>query len=179
MGTVRRNPLPDASARGTADPRPLTRSPRAARLPRVRSFDDLVLGERFLVGRYAPSREEAIELARRWEPQPHHLDEDAARRSIFGGLTLCSLHLFAICTRLFFDMEDPIATLAMLGKDELRLPAAARPGEELVYWTTCVDKRPSQSKPDRGVIVLHDELVSPRGEVVLTQKVKLLVARTA
>jgi acyl dehydratase len=144
----------------------------------VRSFDELALGERLLVGRYTPSREEAMELARRWEPQPHHVDEEAARRSIFGGLTLCSLHLFAICTRLFFDMTDPIATLAMLGKDELKLPTAARPDEELSYWTTCVEKRPSQSKPDRGVIVLHDELTSPHGEVVLTQKVTLLVART-
>lgn len=143
----------------------------------MRRFDDLVVGERLLVGRCTPSRAEAIELARRFEPQPHHVDEEAARGSIYGGLTLCSLHLFAICTRLFFDMRDPIATLAMLGKDEVRLPAPARPDEELVYWTTCVDKRPSRSKPDRGVVVLEDALENPRGEAVLTQKVTLLVAR--
>ncbi|MEW6270769.1 MAG: MaoC/PaaZ C-terminal domain-containing protein [Thermodesulfobacteriota bacterium] len=144
----------------------------------MRRFDDLVVGERLLVGRCTPSREEAIELARRFEPQPHHVDDEAARRSIYGGLTLCSLHLFAICTRLFFDMADPIETLAMLGKDEVRLPNAARPGEELTYWTACIDKRPSRTKPDRGVVVLQDSLESPRGEAVLTQKVTLLVART-
>lgn len=143
----------------------------------MRTFDDLVLGERLLVGRYTPGRDEAIALARRWEPQPHHVDEDAARGSVYGGLTLCSLHLFAICTRLFFDMDEPLATLAMLGKDEVRLPVPARPDEELIYWTTCVEKRPSRSKPDRGIVVLRDELESPRGEVVLTQKVSLLVSR--
>jgi acyl dehydratase len=142
-----------------------------------RTFDDLAVGSRFLVGRCTPSREEAIELARRFEPQPHHVDEEAALRSPFGGLTLCSLHLFAIWTRLFFDMEDPLAVLAMMGKDELRLPAPARPGEELAYWTACIEKRASRTKPDRGIVVLHDSLENPRGDAVLTQKVTLLVRR--
>src|SRR5690606_640225 len=107
---------------------------------RVRRLDDLVVGERLLVGRTTPSREEAIELALRVEPTPYRLDEEAGRQSIYGVLTLCSLRLFAIATRLFFDMEEPIATLAMLGKDEVRLPRPARPGEELRYFTTCIEK---------------------------------------
>ena len=142
-----------------------------------RFFEDLVIDERIVVGSYTPPREEAIELARRWEPQPYHVDEEAAQNSLYGGLTLCSLHLFAICTRLFFDMKDPIAVLGMLGKEELRLPAPARPDEELRYWTRCVDKRASKSKPDRGVITLHDTLETSAGKAVLTQKVTLLVAR--
>ncbi len=146
---------------------------------RVRTFDDIALGERILVGRTTPSRTEAVELARRFEPQPYHVDEEAARASIYGGLTLCSLHLFAITTRLFFDMPEPIAVLGMLGKDEVRLPAPARPDEELVYWTECADKRPSRSKPDRGLLTLRDRLENPRGEAVLTQVVTLLVARRA
>lgn len=145
-------------------------------MPR-RHFEDLTTDEPILVGRYTPSRSEAIELARRWEPQPHHVDEEAAATSIYGGLTLSSLHLFAICTRLFFDMKDPIATLAMLGKDELRLPAPARPDVELCYTTTCIEKRPSASKPARGIVVLADRLEAPDGGPVLTQKVTLLVAR--
>ena len=142
-----------------------------------RFFEDLVIDERVVVGSYTAPREEAIELARRWEPQPYHVDEEAAQSSLYGGLTLCSLHLFAICTRLFFDMKDPIAVLGMLGKEELRLPAPARPDEELRYWTRCVDKRASQSKPDRGVITLHDTLENSAGKAVLTQKVTLLVTR--
>ncbi len=143
----------------------------------ARRFDDLDVGERIDVGCHTPSRAEALEIARRWEPQPHHIDPEAAAQSSFGGLTLCSLHLFAICTRLFFDMENPLAVIAMLGKDELRLTAPARPERMLHYWTECLEKRPSRSRPDRGIVVLHDCLEDPDGTAVLRQKVTLLLAR--
>lgn len=140
-------------------------------------FDDLEVGYRALVGRYTIGAEECVEFARRWDPQPFHVDEEAARASIYGGLTASSLHLFAICTRLFFDHPDRIAVLAMLGKDEVRFPNPARPGEELTYHTECVEKRASTSKPDRGVVVLRDVLQDPRGDPVLTQRVTLMVSR--
>lgn len=138
-------------------------------------YDDLVVGDRITIGSYIVSKREAIEFASRWEPQPHHIDEEAAVASPFGGLTLCSLHLFAIVTRLFFDYEHPFAVVAMLGKDEVRLPRPARPDEELTYTTGCVDKRVSKSRPDRGIVTLHDEVTDPAGEVVLTQTVTLLM----
>jgi acyl dehydratase len=143
------------------------------------AFDDLKLGEPLLVGRCRVPEAEAIEFAKRWEPQPHHIDPAAARDSIYGGLTLCSLQLFAICTRLFFDWPQQIAVLAMLGKDEIRLPNPARPDEEITYHTECVDKRLSRSKPDRGVVVLADTLTNEAGDPVLVQKVSLLVPRAA
>ena len=143
------------------------------------AFDDLKLGEPLLVGRCRVPEAQAIEFAKRWEPQPHHIDPAAARDSIYGGLTLCSLQLFAICTRLFFDWPQQIAVLAMLGKDEIRLPNPARPDEEITYHTECVDKRLSRSKPDRGVVVLADTLTNEAGDPVLVQKVSLLVPRAA
>jgi acyl dehydratase len=144
---------------------------------RMRYFDDIEIGRRGLVGRYLLTREESVAFASRWDPQPFHVDDDAARRSIYGGLTASSLHLFAICTRLFFDSPEPYAVLAMLGKDAVRFPNAARPGDELRYFTACTDKRESRSKLDRGIITLSDELLDPRGEPVLTQQVTLLVSR--
>ncbi len=72
-------------------------------------YDDLPVGYESLVGEYSLGADEVIEFARRWDPQPFHVDEAAARDSIYGGLTASSLHLFAICTRLFFDHADPIA----------------------------------------------------------------------
>lgn len=140
-------------------------------------FDDLEPGERRRVGTYEVSKEEAVEFASRWEPQPYHVDERAAETSIYGGLTLCSLHLFAICTRLFFAQDEGWAVSAMLGKDEVRLPRPARPGETLRYDTECVEKRPSRSRPDSGIVTLHDTLSNAQGESVLTQKVTLLIAR--
>lgn len=138
-------------------------------------FDDLTVGDPITIGSRVVSKQEAIEFATRWEPQPHHIDEAAAAASSFGGLTLCSLHLFAIVTRLFFDYERPFAVVAMLGKDEVRLPRPARPDMELRYVTECVDKRVSKSRPDRGIVTLHDTLSDPAGETVLTQTVTLLM----
>jgi acyl dehydratase len=143
----------------------------------TRYLDDLTPGLVIPVGSYRLEREEIIAFARQWDPQPFHVDEEAARRSIFGGLTASSLHLFAICTRLFFDLPDPLAVLAMLGKDEVRFPGPARAGDQLEYRTQCAELRASRSRPDRGVVVLADTLVRAAGEPVLTQKVSLLVAR--
>jgi acyl dehydratase len=142
-----------------------------------RYLEDLIPGLQIPVGRYRLERGEMIEFARRWDPQPFHVDEEVARRSIFHALTASSLHLFAICTRLFFDLSDPIAVLAMLGKDEVRFPHPARAGDELDYRTTCAEARHSRSHADRGVVVLSDTLARVSGEPVLTQRVSLLVAR--
>lgn len=139
-------------------------------------FDDVHVGDRWHLGTYVVSKEEAIEFAGRWEPQPYHVDERAAEASLYGGLTVCSLHLFAICTRLFLQRDDRFAVTAMLGKDEIRLPKPARPGEEIRYDTECIDKRPSRSRPESGIVTLRDTLSNVHGETVLTQKVTLMVA---
>ena len=139
-------------------------------------FDDLQIGTTRLVGAYVVSKEEAIEFASRWEPQPYHVDERAAEASVYGGLTVCSLHLFAICTRLFLQQDDPVAVTGMLGKDEVRFPRPARPGEELRYHTECIEKRASRSRPGSGIVGLRDTLSNPSGEPVLTQRVTLMVA---
>ena len=140
-------------------------------------FEDVKVGTRYLVGTYTVSREEAIEFANKWEPQPYHVDEARALASPYGGLTLSSLHLFAICTRLFLLQEHTLAVLGMIGKDEVRFPHAARPGEELAYHTKYVAKRLSRTRPDRGIVTLRDTLSNPTGGVVLSQKVTLLVSR--
>ncbi len=140
-------------------------------------FEDLAVGYRSRVGRWELRRDEVVEFARRWDPQPFHTDERAAADSIFGGLTASSLHLFAICTRLFFDHEDRIAVLAMLGKDAVRFPYPARVGDCLTYTTECIEARPSRSHPDRGVIRLRDEVRNQEDTIVMTQEVSLLVAR--
>jgi len=119
-------------------------------------FEDLKVGQRRVIGTHVVPKDEAIAFARKWEPQPYHLDEAAAETSLYGGLTVCSLYLFAVCTRLFFQHEDQIAVMAMLGKDEVRLPNPARPGDALTYHTECVSKRPSRSRPDSGIVTGDD-----------------------
>lgn len=140
-------------------------------------FDDIPVGYTSTVGTYELTKDEIVSFAQRWDPQTFHIDEEQAKKSVFGGIVASSLHLFAICTRLFFDHEDEIQILAMLGKDKIRLHAPARPEDTITYRTECVSSTPSSSKNDRGVIVLQDKLSNQNDEVLLTQEVTLLVAR--
>ena len=143
----------------------------------MRFFEDITGDYRSLVGTFALTETAVIEFARCWDPQPFHVDPAAAAQSVFGGLVASSAHLFAICTRLFFDHEDRIQIVAMLGKDKLRLPNPARAGTVLSYETRCVGKRESRSRADAGIITLADKVTDDGGAIVLTQEVTLLVAR--
>ena len=142
-------------------------------------LDDLAVGDRLRIGEWRIEADDCAAFAERWEPQPHHLSEEAGAASPFGRMTVGSLYLFAICTRLFFDFERPFAVLAMLGKNALTLPNPAYPGDTLVYETECVQHRPSRSKPDRGLLRMKDTIENQRGEPVLEMVSKLLVRRRA
>lgn len=143
----------------------------------TRYFEDLEVGSRSAIGEYALDADEIMAFARQWDPLPFHVDQIAARESIFGGLTASSVHIFAICTALFHRDPDPIAVLAMLGKDEMRFPNPAREGDRLTYHTECIEKRESKSRPDRGIVLVRDTVTNQDGEPVLTQVVTLMVAR--
>lgn len=143
----------------------------------MRYYEDIPRDYRAVIGAYVLSEASIIEFARAWDPQPFHTDPEAARASVFGGLVASSAHLFAICTRLFFDHPDAIRVVAMLGKDKLRLPNPARAGTTLTYETRCVAKRDSASRADVGIVKLADMVTDNADRVVLTQEVSLMVAR--
>ena len=140
-------------------------------------FDDIEIGQRLQFGSYKLEKEEIISFSRQWDPQPFHIDEMAAKNSVFGGITASSLHIFAICTKLFALSEPKLAILAMLGKDEVRFHNPARPGDILSYQAQCIDKRESPSKPNRGIMQLKDLVTTNKGSVVLTQTVTLMMAK--
>lgn len=143
----------------------------------MRFFEDIDVGYRSLVGTFALTEAAVVEFAQVWDPQPFHVDADAAAESVFGGLVASSVHLFAICTRLFTDHADRIQAVALLGKDKVRLPNPARAGTVLSYETRCIGKRESASRRRVGIITLADTVTDDGGAVVLTQEVTLLVAR--
>ena len=140
-------------------------------------LEDLDVGRSIPIGEWLISKEECVAFAETWEPQPYHVSEVAASSSVHGRLTVCSLYLFAICTRLFFDYEKPLAVLAMLGKDDIVLPNPAYPRDRLLYHTRCIERRPSRSRFGTGIVTLEDNLSTESGRLVLSQRVKLLVAR--
>jgi acyl dehydratase len=141
-------------------------------------FEDLAIGaeqrsrEPFLV-----TREEVIEFARRWDPQPFHLDDAAARDSIFGGLTACAAHVFAIQCRLATQLDPPFALLAGLGNDGFELVHPARPGDRLELVRRIDSRRESRSKPDRGIVQFSHEILNQDGAVVCRTLGRAMVAR--
>lgn len=145
----------------------------------MRRFDDIPDDYEAVVGTWELTAEDIVAFVRTWDPQPFHIDAAVAQASPFGGLVASSAHLFAICTRLFFDHEDRIDVLAMLGKDKLRLPNPARAGTTLTYRTRCIAKRASASRPTTGIITLADAVTDGADAPVLTQEVTLMIARDA
>ncbi|MCY4013529.1 MAG: MaoC/PaaZ C-terminal domain-containing protein [Gammaproteobacteria bacterium] len=143
----------------------------------MRRFDDIPDDYESVIGTWELTADEIIAFAKTWDPQPFHTDIGAAEQSPFGGLVASSAHLFAICTRLFFDHPDHIDVLAMLGKDKLRLPNPARAGTTLTYRTRCIGKRASSSRPSTGIITLADTVSDSDDSTVLAQEVTLMVAR--
>jgi len=144
----------------------------------VRYFDDLRVGD---LARSAETfevdRDEIVAFASRWDPQPFHLDERAAERSIFGGLSACAAHIFAIQSRLAVSVEPRWALLAGLGNDGFELWLPVRPGDRLRLVRRITGKRASRSKPDRGIIEVEHDLVNERDEVVFRAKGRVMIGR--
>ena len=115
------------------------------------------------------SRDEIVAFAREFDPQPFHLDEAAAARTIFGGLLASGWHTGSILMRLMWDtfLRDA-ASLGSPGVDEIRWLQPVRPGDTLRARFTVVEAVPSRSKPDRGVVRSLSEVLNQRGEVVMT-----------
>jgi acyl dehydratase len=141
-------------------------------------FEDVELGvTRSAGGEYEVTRKEIIEFARRWDPQPFHLDEGAAADSIFGGLTACFAHVFAIQSRLVNQQEEKLAMLAGLGFQEARMTSPVRPGDRLRVEAEHTAKRESRSKPDRGIVESRFTVLNQRDEPVMTMRGLAMVAR--
>lgn len=143
----------------------------------MRFFEDYVVGEVLPVGTHRLTAEEIKAFARQWDPQPFHLDEEAARASVFGGLTASGAHLVALTIRMIMASAAAGHVLAALGWDEVRFPRPAYAEQTLSLSVECVWARPSRSRPDRGIIKNRFTLTKPAGETVLQYTDTIFVAR--
>jgi len=129
-------------------------------------FDDLRVGQRFAAGPLRVEREEALDFARRYDPQPYHTDEKTAANSVFKGLAISGWHTAAYAMRLVVEArpfgETPILGL---GVDELRWYLPVRPGDELRLEGEVVDLVASRSKP-QGIARVKYVLFNQRDEAV-------------
>lgn len=131
-------------------------------------FEDYVVGTTAEHGSVRVEEAELVDFGRRFDPQPFHVDRDAAATGPFGGLIASGWHTCALMMRLFArEYLSPISSLGSPGVDELRWLRPVRPGDQLTLRTTVEEARPSRSKPDRGLVRTRVELIGPGGDVVL------------
>jgi acyl dehydratase len=135
----------------------------------MKYIEDFVVGEEEVIpAEYLVTKEEIIDTAKKWDPQPFHIDEKAAEESLFGGLVAASVHVFGICSWMGIHMERKWAALAALGFEEFRLPHPVRAGDRLKATSRCMSKRESKSRPDRGIVTSKMTLENQEGEAVVT-----------
>lgn len=148
----------------------------------VACFEEIEVGERYSGSEtYLVTRDELIEFARKWDSRDYHVDEQAAKRSIFGGLVASGAHVIAIWTRLSLAARRetrPWATLAGLGSEiEMRNPT--RPGDELHYLGEVIEKRESARRPEAGIVRTRHRLLNQRDQLVFESVSAVLVRRRA
>lgn len=140
-------------------------------------FEDLEIGTGRAWGTYELTEAEIIEMATRFDPQPWHLDHDAARESVFGELVACASHLQCVMSALHNRNPVPLALAAGLGQKELRMRAPGRVGDRLRLRIEFLDKRPSTSRPSTGIVELRNELHDESDRVLVESIGVVLVQR--
>jgi acyl dehydratase len=132
-------------------------------------FDDFAPGQVYLLGRRTLTHDEIVAFAREWDPQPFHLDEQAAAASIYGGLIASGWHTVCVFMRLFADgLLNRSAAMGSPGVDEVRWLRPVRPGDALEARIEVLEVRPSRSKPDRGIVRLRSAVINQHQEEVLS-----------
>lgn len=140
-------------------------------------LDDLVVGQRFVSGTHLIDEQQIKAFAKQFDPQPFHLDDDAAKETLFGGLVASGWHTAGISMRLLVEGGLPIAGGLVGAGAELTWPKPTRPGAILQVESEIVDVRPSRSRPDRGIATIRSETRNQFGEVVQVFIAKLVVPR--
>jgi acyl dehydratase len=142
-------------------------------------LDDLAPGQKFTTGSATVTADAIKAFAAEFDPQPFHLDEDAAHASLFGRLAASGWHTGALSMRLLVQGELRIAGgLIGLG-GEVSWPRPTYAGDTVHVETEVLEVRVSKSKPDRGIVTVRNRTLNQHGEVVQLAIVKMLVPRRA
>lgn len=132
------------------------------------TFEDLTPGLVLEAPGPTVTAEAIVDFARQFDPQPFHLDPEAAKHSLFGGLCASGWHTAALCMRTMVDayMRDS-TSLGSPGIDELRWVKPVMAGDTLHCKMTVLEQRPSRSKPNLGSVRMKWEVFNQRGELVM------------
>ena len=137
-------------------------------------LEDLYVGQRFTSAPHALDAGEIKRFAAEYDPQPFHLDEEAAKNSLFGGLAASGWHTAAMTMRMLVD-SVPLADGLVGAELQLAWPKPTRPGMTLHVVGEVVEIRPSRSKPDMAIVTMRNETRNEDGEILQVFTVKMPV----
>ncbi|HEX2760706.1 MAG TPA: MaoC family dehydratase [Rhizomicrobium sp.] len=140
-------------------------------------LEDFTPGRRFVSAAHRLDADQIKAFARRFDPQPFHLDEAAAEASFFHGLAASGWHTAAITMSLLVQSGMPIAGGLIGAGAEIEWPRPVRPGDTLTVESEVVEVKPSRSRPERGMITVKSQTRNQHGEVVQILTSKMLVWR--
>jgi acyl dehydratase len=141
-------------------------------------LEDMVVGQKFGTDTVVVEIEKVKAFAAEFDPQSFHLDEVAARESLFGGLVASGWHTAALSMRLLVEGEfQPVGGLIGLGVDQIRWPRPVRPGDVLRVESEVLEVRESKSNPERGIVKVRNTTLNQDGEPVMIQVANLIVPR--
>ncbi len=147
-------------------------------MSQVYYLDDFAVGQVFATGRLKIDADQIKAFARQFDPQPFHLDEEAAKNSVFRGLAASGWHTAALTMRLMAEGEfKPAGGIIGVGFDELSWSRPVRPGDELYAKSEILEVRPSKSRPDRGLIRVRTTTYNQNDEAVQSFVGNLIVPR--
>lgn len=140
-------------------------------------LDDLFVGQRFTSGTHQIDEEQIKAFAKQFDPQPFHLDAEAAKKSLFKELVASGWHTAGITMRLLVESGLPIAGGIIGAGAEITWPKPTRPGAVLHVESEILEVRPSRSRPDRGMVTIRNETRDQDGEIVQVFIAKVVVPR--
>jgi acyl dehydratase len=144
----------------------------------MRYFEDFKVGEVAEVGPVSVSEDEIVDFATRFDPQPFHVDPEAAKASPYGGLIASGWHTAALFMGMFVRGQLPdTASLGSPGVEELRWTAPVRPGDTLRARSTITRVQPSSKHPNRGTVFSEHEVFNQDEVVVMRLKSRGFFAR--
>jgi acyl dehydratase len=139
--------------------------------PEDRYFEDYIPGAVHEFGSIAVDEQEVIDFGKRYVPLSYHTDKEAAKSSLYGGVIASGWHTAALMMRVYTENYlSKVANLGSPGGDELRWPKPVFPGDTLSVRATVLEARRSESRPDRGIVRTHIEVINQNREVVMSMK---------
>jgi acyl dehydratase len=140
-------------------------------------LEDIAVGRRFTTGSHAIDETQIKAFAEQFDPQPFHVDAEAAKATFFKGLVASGWHTAAITMRLLVKSGIPLAGGIIGAGGSVKWPNPTRPGDVLTVHGEVTEVKPSRSRPDRGTVAISAETRNQRGDVVQAFTATLIVPR--